>query len=70
ILGLPFTAATEQLLGIGLPTICGGLNENGSHRPIGHGMIRMSGLVGGNVSLGAGFSVSDVQARPSALFSC
>ena len=46
---------------------CGGLKENGTHRPIESGTIRRCGLVGGSVSLGVGFEVSDNQAAPSDL---
>ena len=44
---------------------CGDLNENGPHRTIRDGTIRWYGLVGGRVSLGVGFEVSDAQDRPS-----
>jgi hypothetical protein len=51
------------------------LNENDPHRLIETGTIRRCGLlewawsVGGSVSLGVGFEVSDVQARPSVTLS-
>ena len=35
------------------------------HRFIGSGIIRRCDLVGGSVSLGVGFEVSNAQARPS-----
>lgn len=52
--------------------VCGGLNDNGPHRPMGSGTIRTYGLVGyvcvcdivgENVSLGVGFEVSEAQTR-------
>ena len=43
--------------------------ENGPHRLIGSGTVRMCGLVGGSVSLGLGFEVSDAQGRPSVALS-
>ena len=42
----------------------GDFNENGPQRLIGSGALRRCGLVGGNVSLGVGFEVSEAQARP------
>jgi hypothetical protein len=51
-------------LGVGL-CVCGGLNENGSHRLIESGTISRCGLVGGSVSLEVGFEVSNAQARHS-----
>ena len=50
---------------------CGGLKDNGPHRPIGKGTIRRCGLaevgvsdlVGGSVSQGTGVEVSDAQVR-------
>ena len=44
---------------------CSGLNENGPHRLIGTGNIRRCGFVGGSVSLGVGFVISEAQSRSS-----
>ena len=38
---------------------CGGLNENGPHKPRGNDTIRRCGLVEGRVSLEVGFVVSE-----------
>lgn len=42
----------------------GGLNENNSHWFIGSGTIGRYRLVGGRVSLGAGFGISEIQSKP------
>ena len=44
---------------------CDSLNAIGPHGLIGNGTIRRCGLVGRNVSLGVGFEVSKVTAKPS-----
>lgn len=52
---------------------CGGLSENGPHRLIGNSTIRRFGLVGvvgfvgGSVSLGTGFEVSEIKPGPVSL---
>jgi hypothetical protein len=54
---------------LGLPTC--GPNKNSLHRHLGSGTFRRFDLVGGSVSLGVGFEMSDAQARPSrAVTSC
>jgi hypothetical protein len=39
--------------------VCGDLNENGVHRLIRSSIVRRCGLVGGSVSLVAGFEISN-----------
>lgn len=58
-------------------SLCGGLDENGLHRPIESGTVWMGGLFGIEVALleevlqGADFEILDAQVRPSvSLFSC
>jgi hypothetical protein len=53
----------------GLVTCCDDFNENGPLGFTGSGIIRSFGLVGGSVSLGVGFEVSEAQARLSVTLS-
>lgn len=48
-----------------MESLCGGLNENGSCRLIRSVTIGWCGLIGGSVTLGMGFEVSEAQAKPS-----
>lgn len=54
------------LAGLGLVYAFSGFNRNGSHRLIFEFIgSSIRSLIGGNVSLGEGFGVSEVEARPS-----
>jgi hypothetical protein len=48
-------------------TVCGGLNENGTHRFRGHGTFRRCGLDGRSVLLGVGFGVSEAHSSSGSL---